>query len=50
MWNFEILKNGNFCSLKGLVFYLEDPQTKFSALIREKTNNKKIQIFDQNNG
>ena len=50
MSNFGTLENRYFYGLKRLVFYLEDPQTTFSALICTKTNNKNVQIFDQNYG
>ena len=44
MSNFGSLENGNFYSLKRIVFYLEDPQSTFSALLCIKTN-KKVQTF-----
>ena len=46
MSNFGSLENGNFYSLKRIVFYLEDPQSTFSALLCIKTN-KKVQTFHQ---
>ena len=42
MFNFGTLENGIFYGLKRLVFYLEDPQTTFFALICIKRNNKKV--------
>ena len=41
MSNFGTLENGNFYSLKRIVFYLEDPQGTFSALLCIKTNKKR---------
>ena len=46
MSSFGSLENGNFHSLKRIVFYLEDPQSTFSALLCIKTN-KKVQTFYQ---
>ena len=40
MSNFGSLENGNFYGLKRIVFYLEGPQSTFSALLCIKTNKK----------
>ena len=44
MTNFVISENRCFYRLKGLVFYLEDPEVTFLGLISIKTNNIKKKI------
>ena len=48
MSNFGSLENGNFHSLKRIVFYLEDPQSTFSALLCMKKQTKKFKLFTKN--
>ena len=44
MTNFGILENRYLYRLKGLVFYLEDPEVTFLGLISKKTNNIKKNV------